>query len=137
MSGLLELAERVEALSGPDRVVDTAIAKALGRAHAVFERAHSVLDEATGKWIAKDAYMAHEFTGSLDAAMTLVPEGLRLMLSEWDDEKHLRARGPWQAVLSEPGADASFDLMRGHRCDHAATAPLALVSAALRARASC
>jgi len=75
------------------------------------------------------------YTASLDAAMSLVPAKLRLMLTEWDDEKHLRAQGPWQAVLSEPGQDASFDAMRGYRCEHAATPALALTAAALRARA--
>ena len=79
---------------------------------------------------------APAYTTSIDVAMTLVPDGLRLTLSEWDDEKHLRPKGAWQAILSKPGSDASFDAMRGYRCDHAATPALALTAAALRARAS-
>jgi hypothetical protein len=71
---------------------------------------------------------------SLDDAMSLVPAGLRLTFSEWDDEKHLRPRGPWQAILTKAGSGSSFNDMLGYRCDHAATPALAVCASALRAR---
>lgn len=81
-------------------------------------------------------YKAKCYTMSLDAAMTLPPVGLRLAVSEWDDEKHLRPRGPWQAILTKAGSGSSFNDMLGYRCDHAATPALALCAASLRARAA-
>jgi hypothetical protein len=73
---------------------------------------------------------------SIDAAVSLVPPGLRLTFSEWDDEKHLRPRGPWQAILTKAGSGSSFNDMLGHRCDHAATPARAICAAALRALAT-
>lgn len=126
MSEMLKMAERCERLEGPSDEVDLAIATWCYRNGAIAGVNYDPV-----LWVERHG---GEFTGCLDAAMTLVPEGLRLMLSEWDDEKHLRSKGPWQAVLCEPGSDASFDLMRGYRCDHAATPALAICAAALRAR---
>ncbi len=136
----IALAERCEAAAGPDRELDAEILRLtggpeirwIGDGDGVFRgKCYTVWSERNPLPRSVPAY-----TASLDAAMTLKPEGMRLMLSEWDDETHLRPRGPWQAVLSLPGADASFDLMRGHRCDHANSPALALCAAALRARAS-
>lgn len=148
MADLEELAGRVEGLSGPDRGIDALIMIALnperqtiiGHKPGQFPREPIYgpitefvsMAEANGK-DAADYLNAPQYTASIDAAMTLVPKGLRLMLSEWDDEEHLRPRGPWQAVLSVPGADASFDLMRGYRCEHGATPAIALTAASLRA----
>lgn len=117
--GLVELAAKVEQASGPDAELDTAIWQAV----------HCRQPD-------EDPAYDPEYTASLDAAMALVPENLRLMLSEWDDEEHLRPRGPWQAVLTVPGAGSSFAEMDGAgRCEHAATPALALCAAALKARA--
>lgn len=77
---------------------------------------------------------APAYTASIEAAMTLIPSGLRLAVSEWDDEKHLRPRGPWQAILTKAGSGSSFNEMLGYRCDHAATPALAICAASLRAR---
>lgn len=145
MNDLLKLAERVEAATGADRELDRECHLAADYRLELPSQPARYPD--VGRWVRPDGIAtgwldvpSHEYpphyTASLDSAMALVPEGLRLMLSAWDDEKHLRARGPWQAVLSKPGADASFDLMRGYRCEHAATPALALTAAALKARAS-
>jgi hypothetical protein len=72
----------------------------------------------------------------LDAALTLVPEEHTIQLSDWDHEL-LRAKGPWQAIVLPMGARGSMqDFTFTNRCDHAATAALALTAAALRARAA-
>lgn len=65
-----DLIERLENASGPDRDLDAAIAKAVGADHGprefvhVESRSYSVHDE-----------IAKRYTASLDAAMTLIPEG--------------------------------------------------------------
>jgi len=76
------------------------------------------------------------YTTSLDAAMTLVPEGHTVQMSDWDHEI-LRAKGPWQAIVLPMGARGSMQQFTfSNRCDHAQTAALALTAAALRARAA-
>jgi len=114
MGELLKLVDRVEALEAPDRGIDWEI------------HCRDGLDGV-------GMYGDHPtYTASIDAAMTLVPEGMRVNLSEWDDEEHLRRAGPWQCILSVAGTCHAnpFDA----RCDHAATPALALTAAALRAR---
>lgn len=132
-TNLIALAEKVESLTGPCRETDGLIARAAGFEVLPHPQTADPMYRHYGGMLMNPV---PAFTASLDAAMTLVPEGLRLMLSEWDDEAHLRAKGAWQSVLSKPGCDASFDAMRGYRCDHAATPALALTAAALRARAA-
>jgi len=144
MTDLMELASRVEAGEGPDRELDAwawwhGCADQAATDGDLIEAFNADPAIALDNWIGSRWRTEGEFppryTASLDAAMSLVPPHLRLMLSEWDDEEHLRSKGPWQAVLSKPGQDASFDAMRGYRCEHAATPALALTAAALRARA--
>ena len=93
-SALLELASRIDAATGPDRELDLAIALAVG-------------DET---WAEPDRAKLY-YTASLDAAMSLVPEGLI-----WLVQYRIR-------VYAEVG-----------RCfATAATPSLALTAAALRA----
>lgn len=67
MTDLMELASRVEAGEGPDRELDKAIATALGY----------------GRWYAA-WHPSWGYTASLDAAMTLVPEGWAIdKISMW------------------------------------------------------
>jgi hypothetical protein len=120
MSEMIKLAVRCEAATGADRRLDYEIMT------ATVPVGHAYL------WDPND--QSHRYTSSLDAAMTLVPAGLRLAFSEWDDEKHLRPRGPWQAILTKAGSGSSFNDMLGYRCDHAATPALAVCASALRAR---
>lgn len=67
---LLALAERVERATGADRELDGDIFCALGLAQLIEG--------------AFDAYRAPAYTASLDAALTLVPEGwsIQMLLSE-------------------------------------------------------
>lgn len=110
MGDLLELAARVEALEGPDREVDAEICVALG----IEPQAREML-----QFAAYDRCVRY-FTASLDAAMTLVPEGC------WAE-----------GSLSSPSAleihaPMTFDpIGKGW----ATTPALALTAASLRARA--
>jgi hypothetical protein len=107
---LLRLAKRVEGLAGPDREVDCLIWCATGVSGVPFAEAAAVVPD-FGKWLAP------AYTASLDAAMTLVPERL------------------WQRINVDPNGRANVRL--GNACAvTAATTALALVAAALRARAA-
>jgi hypothetical protein len=96
---LLELAERCEKATGPDVDLDLDIS------------------EATGGWKALATWKGVSYTASLDAAMTLVPDGQNFNLF-------------WRA---EEGA--GFAGVDGSSTK-AATPALALCAAALRARAA-
>lgn len=129
---LLALAEAVEKLTGPDRAVDAQIALAL----PMYFNAGPAYDGAPdriGKINADGSHSipgnAHDmlvraYTASLDAAMTLVPEGWRLELeqhsSSWTAQL---ANAPW------------FDDRRQIVDANGPTAIIALLSSALRAQA--
>lgn len=104
---LLELAERCEKATGPDRVLDGDIAEALG--FRVKNVAHQVIYTHAGL---PGSTSPLRYTASIDAAMTLVPEG-----AEWS----LDSAGVYAVVNHKPGA--------------AATPAIALCIAALKARA--
>lgn len=130
---LLELAERCEKASGPDRELDADIWDALGLSPKYEGRRRAKY----GKWARLDGGTYHfandsawgsncgapSFTASLDAAMTLVPEG-------WMDGLHL----VWSRGLkSERVCMAKLRFMRTE--GDGATPALALTAASLRARA--
>ena len=103
---ILALAERAEAATGPDRNLDADIMRAIGLAGL------------------KADYAPHPYSASLDAAMTLVPEGWAVLMAFSEQravcDVHtapLGQHGTWPAHAS------------------AATPALALCAAALRARA--
>lgn len=116
---LLALAERVEEAEGPDRELDREIKAAVGDAW-----------DYAADWGPRDNChpVANAYTASLDAVMTLVPEGWRLRQMNFsgpcaDDRKwHLNLHG------GREGGDTFVG--RGR------TPALALCAAALRARAS-
>ena len=125
---LLELAERVEALDGPDREVDALV----GRYKAA---------DFLGTLPADPQYGCARYTASIDAAMQLKPEGWVIeTLSYWP--KHSDGED------SNIGARVSLfecsegNLGIGHYNDDlqesstAATPALALTAASLRARAA-
>jgi hypothetical protein len=101
MTDLLQLADRCEKATGPDRQLDADIFTAL---KLVPDRKH-------------DGYPFYAFTQSLDAAMTLVPEG-----EDW-------------AVGSGPLFPTSARVA-GKPAVQAATPALALCAASLRAKAN-
>jgi len=125
-AALLELAARCEAGTGPDRELDCRIWWVLDGLSISFEDTVAIVADL-------HAWLAPYYTASLDAAMALVPEGHTIQMSDWDAEI-LRERGPWQAIVLPFRARGSLtDYTFTNRCDHAATAPLALCAAALRA----
>lgn len=122
---LLALAERVEALSGPDREVDSAIVLAL----FPVTRVPNLGPNGKDAWYDHDLIFAEKswnFTASLDAAMTLVPEGWTAI-----EMRSRNAMARWVVEISKLRGDNTEHLIQGH----AATPALALVAAALRALA--
>lgn len=118
---LLELAERCERAKGLDRVLNGDIAQALGHVPPfVHHRSGPYMDTWLG---GRDAWTAPSYTSSLDAAMTLVPEGWYLA-----DLEQSMGDDKWCATFVTGTMYAS--------CFFANNAALALCAAALRARAS-
>lgn len=118
-SPLLLLAEKVEGLEGPDREVDCEILAAVARTD-------------NGPVFAAPAY-----TASLDAAMSLVPEGWRI----WTADFSIEGRFVWMLcgpkltwITHEDGSREGGE--DWYQSGVAATPALALVSASLRARAA-
>ena len=122
MADLLELAERCEAATGPDRSLDTLIENALGIAK--FERVpRSGFGGAEYERVTPKPY-----TASLDAALTLVPVG-------WDGALYLAADTIKPTVqLETPEMRARFSMDYEGVTGTAGTLALALCAAALRAR---
>lgn len=118
---------------GPDRSLDLRIARdvlnsePLGYAAGLRDELLLVDGGRFGPW--------PRYTGSIDAALALVPEGFRVAVMEWDHEI-LRAKGPWQAILTPVGGGDSIFAESQGRCDHALTPAIALCIAALKARSS-
>ena len=122
MTELLKLAERCEATTGPSDELQFAIGDAVG---ATIERAPF---DGAGRGV-RDC---PPYTHSLDAAMTLVPEGWRVVnFAESEPDvppEELRQR-PWTAMLKLPADDFRAKWAKAY----AATPALALCAAALRA----
>lgn len=107
------LAATVEALDGPSREVDWAVVTAIGKADFYHRYAKEPLNYKG---------LVPLYTASLDAAMTLVPEGFEWVLySDASCE---------MGVKPEPGR-----IMEPSWTTEAATPALALVAACLRAKA--
>lgn len=122
MTILLELAERVEAASGPDRELDVATHEAIG-APFVMEYWTEADTEPT-----RNLSHVPRYTASLDAALTLVPE-------EWHTGAyHQGPSGKPHHWILRTIADGD---QRYTEVDaKASTSALALCAAALRARAN-
>jgi hypothetical protein len=118
---LLALAIRCEQATGPDREIDRDIGLMLGLYDnpedlGCFDDTAEAVVGGGGQTFAPPA-----FTASLDAAMTLVPEG-------WSGTATKRANGKGLAEVDRPGS------LR--KVSWAATPALALCAAVLRARAA-
>jgi hypothetical protein len=139
---LLALAERCEAATGPDRELDAQIHCAVkgwqfshwggeffgttpaGERFTVGLPARSASDTATTHHKMRTDSLAPAYTVSLDAAMTLVPEGALFDVGHFGDDKP----GVFlSSVMPERGKTQSAE---------AATPSLALAAASLRAMAS-
>jgi hypothetical protein len=115
---LIALAGRVEALTGPDRGVDTWIENHLGLAR--FEPAHPFRSHCDGDTRKEPK----PYTASLDAAMSLVPEGYEFTVS-------MHIGGTGAASIFRRNEDNERETCC--RLCVAATPALALTAAALRA----
>ena len=129
MSALLDLAKRCEEATGPDRELDGQIWIAC-LADAASRKAYIdglAVSQSEADW--RLDYMMGGFcpTSSLDAAMTLVPEGMGWFVSTTGPEDDER---PY-ALVGNPHTET--DTSKGAS---AATPALALTAAALRARAA-
>jgi hypothetical protein len=117
---LIALAERVEALTGPDRQLDRAIHQTVDNRidpETMYETPTGWRDCETARLIAKTP----AFTASLDAAMSLVPEAW-VSVHGWDYPNSAN-----RVIFMDDDGDRQF---RGR----ATTPALALTAAALRAR---
>lgn len=122
MSDWQKLADRCEHATGPDRELDVAIVEAFGwRRKGGFWSGEYWERRNERLWFLQ----IPKLTGSLDAAMSLVPEGWRFAGSQTmrlDFYAHLITR-----ELTDKGAKA-------HAEGHGDTLALAICAAALRAR---
>lgn len=131
-AGMLELAERVEQASGPDRELDAEVALAVtGNTAELSEGGnmiwcgggHSVLaDLPAVPWSSRWIQVAH-YTASLDAALTLVPDGHSWAAGDCGEND-----GPWACVTAHEEPCADYPGAAG-------TVILSVLAAALRARA--
>ena len=135
----MKLSERVERLEGPDRDWDTEIAHACG---AEYGPKSGWCDNESGDYWTVENCALH-YTASLDAAMTLVPEGFVLHnLQETPTIVHEEHTGweplpNWQATLLRQdcaGYRNRKKFMQAFEHGGGNTAALALCAAALKAR---
>lgn len=127
---LVELAARCEQATGPDRELDKLIAETLALPHG--PRSGWSNDENGDHWIVEECSAL--VTASLDAAMTLVPEGTLWKVDygiAWSDEEPASGGRNYRAGVGIGDVPAQW-----HHGWSAATPALALTAACLRARAS-
>jgi hypothetical protein len=128
MSALLELAERCEQATGPDCELNREVAQAAGwrKGGKVWALGSSLQGWAPPGAPSKDLRLdVPHYTASLDAAMTLVPEGWYLGdLTQCNEDDVPQA---CLTEIDEPCRDAGAS---------ASTLALSLCAAALRARAA-
>ena len=141
MNAFLSLAARVEELTGPDREVDAEVATVLwGTSGKSYYNWQSLRPKGSPEKPTVDYWRGHatKLTASVDVLLAMIEHdlpGWRIEnLCEWDHET-LRSRGPWTCDLQRRGIDILTG-GRGAKCAHAATPALALLSAALRAKAA-
>jgi hypothetical protein len=134
---LIELAERCEQASEPDRGIDGAIDRMFNERpkNGDYDAAENAIWRVTDEWsgllvrgdgFARNSFCARQYTASLDAAMDLVEP--RALWAQGSMEE-----GPF-ARLCWPLPDGSY--VGGYYEATAATVPLAMCAAALRARAA-
>ncbi len=132
-----DLIARVEAAEGPDRGLDADIELALGNwtpeHHEAWHRFQECGEAANPPFC--QPVDPQRLTGSLDAAMTLVPEGcLFVVRTVWDKMKPAGFGSVSIYEKGEFGGHERLYWMAEHQAV-AATPALALCAAALRARA--
>jgi hypothetical protein len=134
MSTLLELADRCEKATGPDRELDCEIVVAVGGGEIVWKQANYTMEAYPAHRVPSANHLggfANEpvpaFSASLDAAMQLVPEGYVWGAGSWGNPD---TEGPWAwCATKQDSKDNDLDYGK------ATTPALALCAAALRAQA--
>jgi hypothetical protein len=138
MDDLLKLAERVEALTGPDREVDADILQATNpkewaklrlEASQPCGALEDMIEEGVRSYVKYRS--EYWFTASLDAAMSLVPQNLGVSWRLTDGMGGPTAE-VWAFDLDDPDCPELYHVWGG--CT--ATPALALTAAALRAIAA-
>lgn len=129
MTDIEALIERVERASEPRRQLDADIARDMGRIPK-----DAVLDSDGMAWHNRLGYEVPNYTASIDAAMTLVPEGCG-WLAGWGQTLPLEPMGGARITRNARfvGYDANYDVVAEAE---SATPALALVAASLRAKAT-
>ena len=139
-AGVLDLAARIEAATGADREVDRLIEETRPGVlrHSDHTRTDAHRKAPNDEWayvISGDGhpdyppgqgYPSPRYTASLDAAMTLVPEGMRWAVDTFSGKAEATI-----AIID----DATGYYVGDESTSHAVTPALALTAAALRARA--
>lgn len=135
-SGLSALIERLEKATGPDRELDADIARLLGyrilTTLRVFGRQQMCTEEAWNTPGSSTLDLPH-YTSSLDAALTLVPEGGAIRIQNYREVNYSDLRLPTKD-FSAAFVWVEIDTSRFGR--FGATLAIALCIAALKARAS-
>ena len=136
MSDLLKLAERCEKATGPDRELDKAVGRVVG-----FRMVDGDYVEPEGFRLPIGTLASPPlFTASLDAAMTLVPDGLGRVMRDCSTTEagkaFARLYSPdFRSVTWGKGREYITEITDGFEATaRAETWPLALCAAALRAR---
>lgn len=140
-AGIVELIERLEKAAGGSRELSMAIPPALG----FVWNGRCIPETPMGQWEHPDGRTSPDlaFSESIDAALTLVPEGWRCGFEDggmFDNDQTLVEAWCWPSESSfdpdwqngEEGYRSSPD---GHRAAHKSRA-IAIVLAALRARSA-
>lgn len=109
-----DLADRIEALDGPDREIDAEIANLCFERREEYLYGHPDTNVTWGKDGVYQFFSPPAYTASIDAAMMLVPDGMK-----WSVSTFGRAKATAQV---------------NHRCITANTPALAICAAALRAQ---
>lgn len=128
----MELIERLEKATEGSHQLDAEVAKAIG-----WEKRYISQEDAIGDWHAPGGAIKPlpRFTTSLDAALTLVPEGWSPSMFSWAHPALSPLNELVRVSLVVEGTGAGSDpLIRSYRVGEASTAPLALCIAALKAR---
>jgi hypothetical protein len=143
---LIALAERVERAEGPDRELDALIEVAVfGFPQRAYDQANGLRNRGADpldKMLWLKNWGVPRYSASLDAAMTLVPEGWRVGFeqgSRFDHAPEMCMAWVWPFAseydpdwqLGQEGQQSNPDAQKGY----AATPALALCAASLRAMA--
>lgn len=131
MTGITDLIERLEKATGPDRLLDGDIAAALKLQPTGWRRGTHKTDKSIW-WDREDKtgftqWAAPRYTKSIDAAMTLVPEGMQWAV--WGEDRP-------QARVYEAGENGGILIGRSWECCDAESPAIALCIAPLKALAT-